>query len=269
MILEDPVEFHGRGLHAGQPSTVRVSPLDAGCTIRVVWAGGQIGIERLVRDGSRRCTNLTHPQTSTSLGSVEHLLSALAGLEIYNAAISLHGDEVPVMDGSSRPFAEALARASRPGAPLEPVAIREAIVLEHGGGRIEARPHPTLKLDVNVSFDHPLIGDQRIGFERGDDFITRLSGARTFGFLGDVEPLRARGLAAGGSLDNALVFDEHRVVNPGGLRFPDEVVRHKTLDLIGDLALLGRPLAAHIVAHRPSHALTHMFLAHSLPEFSA
>ena len=192
------------------------------------------------------------------VGTVEHLLAAVASLGIDNLRVEVDGPEIPVMDGSAAPFVALLREAGvfdqRVGRRV--IRIRKPISVRDGDRVIRVSPAPRLSVAYFVEYPHPSIGKQRIELPiDAETFEREIARARTFGFLHEVEALWRGGLARGGNLDNTVVLDERGVVNPGGLRFPDEFVRHKLLDLIGDLALLGMPLIAHVVVERGGHAI--------------
>ncbi len=258
MILTRAVRLEGRGLHGGRSSRVEVRPSGPGSGLSVMFDGLARPIASLEMSGRDRATVLRDPVSGRRLGGVEHLLAALAGLGVWDATLAAEGDEVPVLDGSALPFARALRAALAPGpAPVELVPVRPVRV-EGRGCWIEAEPSDDLTLEVAVDFPHPRVGAQRFVWSRTNgSFLADLGPARTFGFLDELPELRERGLAAGGGLDCALVFGSDGVVNPEGARFPDEPVRHKMLDLLGDLTLVGRPVRAHVRAQKPSHELNH------------
>lgn len=202
---------------------------------------------------------------ATSLGSkgrdistVEHLLAAAYGIALDNILIEVDGPEVPILDGSSAPWLEVfrsagIVRQSQPVRPLVP--SRTLVVTGSHGARIEIRPARELRITYTIDFPSPVIGRQSITVVLvPESFARHLAPARTFGFLAEYETLKAHGLARGASLENCIVIGDDRVEN-GPLRFPDEFVRHKALDLVGDLALIGRPVLGHVIATRGSHAL--------------
>jgi UDP-3-O-[3-hydroxymyristoyl] N-acetylglucosamine deacetylase len=210
-------------------------------------------------------TNLGQPgeQADRGVGTVEHLMAALAGLGVDNLLIRLNGPEVPAMDGSAQPFVELIedaglieqAAARRYLEVLRPVVVRE------GDKTASLEPADHWAIDCAIAFANRVVGEQTIAFRlQQDAFKRELAPARTFGFLEDVATLRARGLAQGGSLHNAVVVAEEKVLNEGGLRFADEFVRHKALDALGDLYLAGAPLLARYAAERAGHALNHKLL---------
>jgi len=204
--------------------------------------------------------------------TVEHLLSALVSQGIDNAIIELNTPEVPIMDGSAAPFVYLIreeAGVKKLAQPRKYVKITKPLTLTHGDKQIALYPSDDLKVSYTISFDHPLLRHQaRTLAITEESFIEEIAPARTFGFLKEVEMLRQKGLALGGSLDNAIVLGETGVLN-NTLRFEDEFVRHKILDVLGDLFLIGYPLIGHIVAHRGGHMLHTAFAAHILKHTDA
>jgi UDP-3-O-[3-hydroxymyristoyl] N-acetylglucosamine deacetylase len=208
-------------------------------------------------------------ENGTGVNTVEHLLGALAGLGIDNALIELDAAEIPILDGSAAPFVKIFrtARCKFQNELKKFVMIKEPIVVRSEDKYIEVYPADRTTIEFTIEYDHPLIKTQQYSFCFGySSFVKEISGARTFCFLEDVERLRANGYALGGSLQNAVVIDKHGILNPDGLRFPDEFVRHKVLDLIGDLSLLGHPIIGHIRAFKSGHFLNHQFLRKVLSE---
>jgi UDP-3-O-[3-hydroxymyristoyl] N-acetylglucosamine deacetylase len=206
----------------------------------------------------------------TGVNTVEHLLAALTGLGIDNIVIELNAPEIPILDGSAGEFVKLLraARLKYQHAPKKFVVIKEPISVKCGDKYVKAFPSDSLEIDCTIDFDHAVIGRQSYKWVFGyKSFIKEICQARTFCLKDDVEMLRANGFAQGGSLDNAVVVDENGILNEGGLRFPDEFVRHKILDLIGDLSLLGHPIVGHIKAHKSGHQLHHEFLHRVLDQF--
>lgn len=254
--LGRPVRVAGRALRHGGPVAVELlpAPPDHGRVLLVEGTPVPAVLERVVDtrlattlgDGARRVT------------MVEHLLAALAALGVDNCLIVVEGGEVPVLDGSAAGWMQALGQAGLRAQGRARAVWRPAEVIEVREGESAARVEPAeaLELDLTIDFPHPLIGTQRwVGRPDAVVFARELAPARTFGFLRDAEALRAAGMALGASLENTVVYDTTSVLNPEGLRWPDEAVRHKALDTVGDLALLGVPIAARITAHRPGHAL--------------
>jgi UDP-3-O-[3-hydroxymyristoyl] N-acetylglucosamine deacetylase len=192
------------------------------------------------------------------VATVEHLLAALYGCGVDNAMVEIDGFEVPIMDGSAAPFVELIQSAGivQLDAPRQYLRILKRVEVADNGKKMSISPAPALSIQCAIEFDHPLIGRQQRLVEMGDKTFARdIAPARTFGFLQEVESLRKLGLVRGGSLENAIVLTRDGLLNQEGLRFPDEFVRHKILDLIGDLMLLGRPVLGRIEAERAGHAL--------------
>ncbi len=252
-------ELEGVGLHTGQAARVRFRPAAAGTGIR---------FRRVDLEGEPEVpADLEHVAstdrgTSLAVGdavvhTVEHVLAAVAASRIDNVWIDVSGPEVPIGDGSFRPFVEALSRAAIEvqDAAARVIAPDRAVSAEaKGGASYVAAPAEAYRVSATIDFDHPVVGRQYASFEIApESFDREIGGARTFGFMREAEALRARGLALGATLENAIVLDETAIAS-GELRYPDEFVRHKIGDVVGDLALLGARLAAHVVADRPSHA---------------
>jgi UDP-3-O-[3-hydroxymyristoyl] N-acetylglucosamine deacetylase len=194
--------------------------------------------------------------------TVEHLMAAAGALGIDNLLVKVEGEEIPVLDGSAQPFVALLKRAGRVAQPLprRPLVITEPIRVGDGSRWLQVLPGEGFRISYTLDLDHPAVGTQAASFSCTERvFIEELASARTYGFLKDVGTLRKNGLAKGGSLDNVVVVGRRAILN-GDLRFQDEFVRHKILDLIGDLALLGRPLVGHVVARNAGHALNHQLV---------
>ncbi len=196
----------------------------------------------------------------TSISTTEHLLAAIVGLGIDNILIEVDGPEIPIMDGSSKVFVDALLKAGIKELASEKafVEVANPVTVKEEDRWIALYPYDGLKVTFSIDYPHPLIGRQRLSLDiTPETFSKEIAFARTFGFKKDLDTFYANGLAQGGSLKNAIVLDEKEVINPEGLRAADEFVRHKILDLLGDMALLGHPLRGHIVAHKSGHALHH------------
>ena len=192
------------------------------------------------------------------ISTTEHLLSALAGLDVDNVLVEIDNLELPILDGSARSFVELITQAGirRQRARRGFVKILKPVEVVDGMRRIAVYPADVFRVTYCIAFPHPSIGVQSIEFVSGSsNYATEIAPARTFGFLEELEMLRKNGLIRGGSLENAVVLDRRGVINPEGLRFPDEFCRHKLLDLIGDFSLLGHPLVGHVVAERAGHAM--------------
>jgi len=262
--LARPLSFTGIGLHRGQPVTVTLYPAAANQGLRFVRT--DLPGQPQIRAHFSRVVDTTRATTlgenGFTLSTVEHLLGALRGLGVDNAQIQVDGPELPIMDGSAAPFTRLCAEAGLRSLPwpraylrvLHPVELREG---DQWMRVIPGEPRITYTID----FNHPLIRRQRYTVPlRAESFQSEIAPARTFGFLKEVGYLQTNGLALGGSLENAVVLDDNAVMNPEGLRFPEEFVRHKILDALGDLALLGLPLLGRLEVGRGSHTLHHQFL---------
>ncbi len=250
-------EVRGVSLHLGHACRLAFVPAPSGAGIGFVRSD-RPGAVRLAADAAHAV--LTERRTQIGAGdeaihTVEHVLAAVAGLGIDDVTIELDAPEPPIADGSAAPFVAALEGAGvveHPGA-VAYLDLRRCIRIVDGESRYEAHPADALEVDVTIDFPHPLIGVQQGRFVvTPAAFRTELAPARTFGFMHEVEALRARGLIQGASLENAVVLDDRQVVG-STLRWPDEFLRHKALDVVGDLALAGKRVRARIVAHKPSH----------------
>ncbi len=200
-----------------------------------------------------------------SVATVEHLLAAISGMGIDNIHIEVTGKELPIMDGSAASFVYLLKQAGvrKLGKARQVFAIKKEVIFEQDGKFIKARPHDGFRVDYTIEFAHPLIGRQRVEMDiTPENFVSEIAKARTFGFLKEVDYLYAQGLALGGSLDNAVVLDEYGILNAEGLRFKDEFVRHKLLDFVGDMAVLGAPLQGAFEVFASGHAMNNAFLRH-------
>lgn len=250
----------GIGLHSGAVAHVALYPARPGSGIVFVRTdlpgAPEIPARRSALASTRLATTLGRGEAT--VGTVEHLLAAVAALGIDNLRVEVDGPEVPVMDGSAAPFVALLREAGSfdQRVARRVIRVRRPLAVRDGDRAIRIAPASRLSVAYAVDFPHPAIGKQSIDLTiDGSSFERELARARTFGFLHEVEALWRSGLARGGNLDNTVVLDERRVVNAGGLRFPDEFVRHKALDLVGDLALLGMPLLARVEVERGGHAL--------------
>ena len=255
----------GIGLHSGKLVDLSLMPAaeNTGIIFRV---HGKDGVKDLKPDPQTViATGLatTLGVDGASVATVEHLLGALAGMQVDNIIVEIKGGEVPIMDGSAASFVLLLKSAGlrRQKAARKVAKIIRPISIEQDGKFIKASPYNGLRIDYTIDFAHPAIGVQQLVIEvTPQSFTEVLAKARTFGFLKEVEYLNKNGLALGGSLDNAVVLDEYSVLNEDGLRFPDEFVRHKILDFIGDMAMLGLPLQGHFEVRCSGHALNNAFL---------
>ena len=277
--LKNTIRAAGIGLHTGKKVTLTLSPapIDSGvvfrrvdCTPPVVIPGHPL--------------NVQDTELATSLGkdgvrvsTVEHLMAALAGLGIDNCFVDVSADEVPIMDGSAAPFVFLVQSAGilEQGAAKKFTRIKKAIEVRDGDKWARFEPFNGFKMKFTIDFDHPLFSGVN-GVQQTSEvdfsttsFVREISRARTFGFSSDIEALRKRDLARGGSMDNAIVIDDHRVLNKDGLRYKNEFVRHKILDAVGDLYLLGHSLIGSFTAYKSGHALNNRLLRELLVNQSA
>ena len=260
--LDSDIYCTGVGLHSGKEIslTLKPAPPDTGIVFVRTDLHGDFSIKAKMEAVIASSFATTLGKNGVSIATIEHLLAAFSGLGIDNAIVEVDAAEIPIMDGSATPFVSLIRNAGvvEQERPRQYMVIRKTIRIADGERWIELRPHKTLQISCTVDFDHPVIAKQfyQIPFS-GSIFQEEISPARTFGFLREVEQLRTNGYALGGSLENAIVVDDFRILNKGGLRFPDEFVRHKILDLIGDLYLLGHPVLGHLVAYKSGHSLNH------------
>ncbi len=271
--LASPVSLKGVGLHTGLQVRVRLAPAPANTGVvfrRTDLEGFEIAAE---------AKNVAHVSYATSLmrkgvliSTTEHLLSALAASQVDNVFVEIDNLELPILDGSALPFVRAIEQAGlrRLRAWRSYVKVLHAIELVDGVRRIAVYPADDFQINYRIAFPHPLIGEQTFEFSSArHEYASAIAPARTFGFIEEAELLRKSGLIRGGSLENAIVLTRDGLLNPEGLRFPDEFCRHKVLDLIGDLALIGRPLLGRVEAERAGHAMHFALVARLQREKSA
>ena len=262
--FKSEVLIRGIGLHSGRTINMRLKPAprDTGIVfVRKDKKSVEVNASVNSVADTTFATNLAFD--GARVGTVEHLLSALAGLNIDNLRVELDGPEVPIMDGSALYFTHKILEVgiAKQAKKVSCIRILKPIVITEGHCQIAVVPYEGTKISCSVNYNHPLFEEQKLSIDvTGTNFIKEIAPARTFGFLRDVRMLRLNGLAKGGSLDNAIVVGENGVLNKGELRFKDEFVRHKILDIIGDFSLLGYPVYGHIIAHRPGHSLNVKFL---------
>ena len=265
--LKNVIRAMGVGLHTGKKVylTLRPAPIDSGIRFRRIDL--ESPVEILARPENVGDTNLstTLVQGNVRISTVEHLLSAIAGLGIDNAYIDLSAEEVPIMDGSSGPFVFLIQSAGivEQNRAKKFIKIKKSVRVEDGDKWVEFKPFDGFQVSFEIDFDHPLFTKQKqtchINFST-TSFVKEVSRARTFGFQKDIEFLRANNLALGGSQDNAIVLDDYRVLNEDGLRYDNEFVKHKILDSIGDLYLLGHSLIASFPGYNSEQALNNRLL---------
>jgi UDP-3-O-[3-hydroxymyristoyl] N-acetylglucosamine deacetylase len=262
--IKSNVSITGIGLHSGIYTTVELHPAPAGSGITFVRADlDGLRIPALQASTTALDYATTVGKDDVQVGTVEHLLAAIMAWGITDVDIHIDGPEVPIIDGSALPFMHLIDAAGvrELGTEIPVLRLREPVEVVDGDKSIRIVPANRLIIKYRIDFAHPMIGRQSLHFDlASDNFLKKIAPARTFGFMRDVEKMRAAGLARGGSVENAIVLNDEGVVN-GPLRFRDEFVRHKVLDLLGDLALIGRPIAGEITAHRAGHALHSQFVA--------
>lgn len=257
--IQRPVEARGVGLHHGVPVSIRIlpAPPSTGIVFRRTDLDG-FPVPASWRHVARVSYATSLMRQGVLISTTEHLLSVFYGMGVDNAYVDIDNLEVPILDGSGLPYVELLREAG-----LKPyrrrkryLRIRRPVSVEANGKRISILPADGFLLTCDVFFDHPLIGHQCLDMEvTPERYAQEMAPARTFGFEYELDQMKNMGLIRGASLDNAICFQREGVLNPGGLRFPDECCRHKALDLIGDLALIGRPLLGHVIAERAGHAM--------------
>ena len=274
--LKTVVQATGVGLHTGEKVylTLRTAPANSGIVFRRVDLPRPVDIpaEAHAVHDTRLSTCLE--AHGARVATVEHLMSALAGLGIDNAIIELSSSELPIMDGSAGTFVFLLQSAGilEQSAAKKFIRIKKIVEVKDGDKWVRFEPFDGYKLSFTINFAHPVIANtkQSVTVDLGmQSYVKEVSRARTFGFMQEVEYMRSQGLGLGGSLDNAIVMDEYRVINPDGLRFDDEFVKHKMLDAIGDLYLLGHPLIGAFSGYKSGHALNNALCRALLADESA
>ncbi|PTC01026.1 UDP-3-O-[3-hydroxymyristoyl] N-acetylglucosamine deacetylase [Thalassospira xiamenensis] len=266
--IKQAIATTGVGLHKGNKVhlTLRPAPANTGIVFRRVDLEPMVEIPAnadLVRD-TRMCTCLINAD-NVRVSTVEHLLAAIAGVGIDNLIVEVDSHEIPIMDGSAHPFVYLLQSAGidEQNAAKKFIRIKQPVRVEEDDKWAELLPHDGFRIDFAIDFDHPAIADtgQVVSMDfSSQKFIKSISRARTFGFMRDIETLRANNLALGGSFDNAVVLDEFRILNSDGLRYDDEFVKHKILDALGDLYMGGHAILGHLRAFKSGHALNNQLL---------
>ncbi len=264
--LAKPVSCTGVGLHSGREVSMTIMPAPSNCGIKFV---------RKDLPDSPEISALFKCVTDTTLATVlanedgaivstiEHLLACFAGLQIDNAIVEIDSPEVPIMDGSALFFADLIIKAGirEQKSPKFFFVVKEPIELKSDGKSVGIYPSSSFRITCLIDFAHPAIGKQEYTFDISEDsFFEYIAGARTFGFFKNIEYMKKNGLAKGGSLENAVVIDDEKVINEDGLRYEDEFVRHKVLDCLGDFALIGMPILGHVKTYKSGHAFHHAFL---------
>ncbi len=257
--IKQEVSISGIGLHSGKRVTLTLKPARSNYGIRFVRTDLETPVEIPANVGNVHSTTLA---TTISLGgvkvsTVEHLMSALWAMGIDNVICAVDGEEVPILDGSALPLAQLIRKAGVKAlrSPKKFLVAQKTIEIREGSKWAVLKPSREFKIRYSIDFPHPVIGKQNFEFSSSTDFLKEIAPCRTFGFLKDVERMQAMGLALGGSLNNAVVLDDTSALNPEGLRFENEFVRHKILDAIGDFSLIGYPILAEVELNRAGHDL--------------
>lgn len=274
--LKNVIRATGVGLHSGEKVylTLRPAQPDTGVVFRRVDLNEPVEIVATAENVGPTTLSTTLEQNGVRISTVEHLLSAMAGLGIDNAYVDVSAGEVPIMDGSAGPFVFLIQSAgiAEQNAPKRFIRIKKTILIEEDDKWARFDPFEGFKVAFSIDFDHPVFKNMpceaEIDFST-TSFVKEVSRARTFGFMNDIERLRAQNLVLGGSIDNAIVIDDYRVLNEDGLRYEDEFVKHKILDAIGDLYLLGHSLIGAFSGHRSGHALNNKLLKALIADESA
>ncbi len=274
--LKNVIRATGVGLHTGQKVylTLRPAAPNSGIKFRRVDLAEPVVIEAKPENVGDTMLSTTLVQGKVKISTVEHLLSAFAGLGIDNAYIDVSASEVPIMDGSAGPFVFLVQSAGilEQDAPKKFIRIKKEVIVEDGDKWAKFEPYDGFKVTFTIDFDHPVFNADNqtasVDFS-STSFVKEVSRARTFGFMRDIEALRKRKLALGGSMDNAIVVDNYRILNEDGLRYADEFVKHKILDAIGDLYLLGHSLIGSFVGFKSGHGLNNLLLRELLKQKDA
>ncbi|HTD91162.1 MAG TPA: UDP-3-O-acyl-N-acetylglucosamine deacetylase [Burkholderiales bacterium] len=274
--IKNVIRATGVGLHTGEKvyMTLRPAAADTGIVFRRIDLTPVVDIKAdAYAVGDTRLASCLE-KDGAAVGTVEHLMSALSGLGVDNAYVDLSAPEVPIMDGSAGPFVFLLQSAGieEQNAAKRFIRILKTVEVRHGDKWVRLDPYEGFKIDLSIEFSHPVFERTRqtVSFDfSSTSYVKEVSRARTFGFMQDVEAMRAQGLAMGGSLDNAIVMDEYRILNSDGLRYDDEFVKHKALDAIGDLYLLGHPIIGAFSGFKSGHALNNQLLRALLEDHQA
>ncbi|THB78831.1 MAG: UDP-3-O-acyl-N-acetylglucosamine deacetylase [Desulfobacteraceae bacterium] len=272
--LSQPVSYEGVGVHSGKVTHMTIHPAkeNHGIKFRRVDLPGTQDIQALFKHVVDTSLATVIGTNGAIVSTIEHLMASFAGLGIDNALVEIDDYEMPIMDGSAREFTLKLADA---GIEAQGVArhffiVKENVEIKDQDKYVIAHPENRFKITCSIDFDHPLIGTQTLCYDSTrNNFRQDISQARTFGFVRDLDYLKMFSLGKGGSLKNAIVIDQDKILNAEGLRYPDEFVRHKLLDSLGDFALLGMPIQGHIMTHKSGHTLNHLFIKKLLEEKDA
>lgn len=261
--LKQEVSFEGIGLHTGRYSKVRLKPAPRDTGIIFIRTDKEAIIKASIGSVTDTAFSTTLGYNGTKIRTVEHILAALYGLGIDNLIAEVNGPEIPILDGSSTELISLIIKGgiAKQSKKRPYIRITHPVSFADGNAEIAILPFNGRYITYRIHFNHHLLGEQKMNFEfTEENFAIEIAPARTFGFLKDVEYLKANGFARGGSFDNAIVLGESGILNSSGLRFKDEFVRHKILDLIGDLSLSGFPIYGHIIASKTGHSTNLKFL---------
>lgn len=261
--LKQEVVFEGIGLHTGRYSKVRLNPAQRDTGIIFTRTDKEIAIKASVGSVTDTAFSTTLGYDGVKIRTVEHILSAFSGLGIDNLIVEVNGPEIPILDGSSIELISQILNGgiAKQGKKRSYIRVTKPVVFTDGHAEIAVLPYNGRRITYRIHFNHYLLGEQKLSLEiTEENFVKEIAPARTFGFLKDVEYLKANGFARGGSFENAIILGRDGVLNSSGLRFKDEFVRHKMLDLIGDFSLIGFPIYGHIVASKAGHTTNLKFL---------
>jgi UDP-3-O-[3-hydroxymyristoyl] N-acetylglucosamine deacetylase len=263
--LAKSVSCSGIGVHSGRKVCLNIypAPINHGIKFKRTDLSDGRSIPALFSRVVDTSLATVIGQDGCIVSTIEHLMATFSGLSIDNALVELDSYELPIMDGSAAPFTQLIKSADieNQNAPRFFFIAKEPIILEENGKSVGIYPGSERRITYTIIFNHPLVQTQSFSINlSADEFENEIAPARTFGFYHEIEYLKKFGLARGGSLDNAVVLDREKILNPGGLRYPDEFVRHKILDCIGDFSLLGMPIMGHIKVHKSGHEFNHEFL---------
>ncbi len=272
--LTIPVSCSGIGVHSGKKASITIhpAPVNHGIRFRRVDLPGTPDIQALFKKVVDTSLATVVGNEGAIVSTIEHLMAAFTGLGIDNALVEIDGYEMPIMDGSAKEFTSLISSAgiTVQNAHRWYFVVTQPMEIKEGDKFVKIIPAPGFKITCGIEFSNPLIGNQEISFCMGvDNFEKEISPARTFGFIQDLEYLKMFSLGRGGSLDNAVVIDNDKILNKDGLRFTDEFVRHKLLDCLGDFSLLGMPIQGHIHTFKSGHALNHAFIQKFLDQKDA
>ncbi len=261
--LKQETSFEGIGLHTGRYAKVRLKPAPRDTGIIFTRRDKDIALKASMGSVSDTAFSTTLGYDGVKIRTVEHILAALSGLGIDNLIVEVNGPEIPILDGSSIELISLILNSgiAKQGKKRPFLRITNPVIFADGQAEIAAFPYDGRRITYRIHFNHHLLGEQNLSLEISEEnFVKEIAPARTFGFLKDVEYLKANGFAKGGSLENAIILGSDGILNASGLRFKDEFVRHKMLDLIGDFSLIGFPIYGHIIANKSGHTANLKFL---------